>query len=194
MFKYIKSKLFFLKIWHRDIFLYPKNTISINDSLNYDIYWKGKRGDHVNVLSDWQKTRADIIVKELNKSGLISMGDIGCGDGSILNYLNEKLDIKEMVGYDSSNFVLKKAEKIGIRGIEIDLNNENDLVKIQPADYFLILEVLEHIPGSEKLLSAVYIKAEKGVFFSFPNSGFFIYRLRLLFGLALLKFKPKYEQ
>jgi len=38
------------------------------------------------------------------------------------------------------------------------------------------------MPNAEKILEYIYRKAKIGVFFSIPNSGYFIYRLRLLFG------------
>jgi len=46
----------------------------------------------------------------------------------------------------------------------------------------MILEVLEHMPNPEKFLKLIIKKAKRGVFFSFPNTGYISYRLRLLFG------------
>jgi len=182
MLKMVKDKLYFFKTWYNDVFLYPKHRISRQDSLDYDKYWRVKRGDKVGALSDWQKARAELIVKKLKSASPFSLGDIGCGEGSTLKYLKEKLAITRAVGYDSSDFVLDKARQIGIETVRIDINDIADLEKISTADYNLLLEVLEHTPNSEKLLSYVYNKSSKGLFFSFPNSGYFIYRLRLLFG------------
>lgn len=178
----LKDFLYSLKVFYRDIFFYPKDKIVVEESLDYDKYWEEKRGDDIRMLSDWQKIRADIVLSVLNKQAPISIGDIGCGEGSILKYLMDKLRVSKAVGYDSSDFALDKARKIGMDVIKLDVNREEEFIKIEPADYFLLLEILEHIPHAERLLEAAYDKSKKGVFFSFPNSGFLTYRLRLLFG------------
>ena len=46
----------------------------------------------------------------------------------------------------------------------------------------MLLEVLEHLPNPEQLLKQIRKKGRKSIFFSFPNTGYFSYRLRLLFG------------
>jgi len=182
MLKFVKNKIRFFKNLYCDIFLYPRETIDVDHSLNYDIYWKNKRGDKVGVLSDWQKARADIIINTLDRKTPISLGDIGCGEGSIIKYLQMNLNVTKSVGYDRSDFVLKKARANGMDIIKLDINNEKELELVQRADYILMLEVAEHVPHTEKLLDFAYQKADKGVFISFPNSGYFTYRLRLLFG------------
>ena len=64
----------------------------------------------------------------------------------------------------------------------MDVSADGELEKVKKTDHLLLLEVLEHLPHSEKVLATAYEKSRRGIFFSFPNSGFFIYRLRLLFG------------
>ena len=172
-----------IKIWLSDIFSYSQERLDINTSLDYNDYWEEKRGDSVGVLSDWQKERADIIIKALNLQKSVTIGDIGCGEGSILKYLKERLDVNETIGYDSSQFVLQKARAIGVSDVVlVDINNSEELNCIKEVDYNIMLEILEHVPQSEIVLDIAYKMAKKGVFFSFPNSGFFTYRLRLLFG------------
>ena len=180
--KGIKKKLYFLKVWYKDIFLYPKETIEVSDSQDYDRYWKEKRGREIGVLSDWQKIRADIVLSFLPRDTKISIADIGCGEGSILTYIKERTPTKEVIGYDSSDFVLQKAQAIGVTAHPIDFNDDKNLQTLKRTDYTLLLEVLEHTPHSEKILRAAYESSTKGVLFSFPNSGYFIFRLRLLFG------------
>lgn len=180
--KGIKEKLYVLKIWYKDIFLYPKETIQVSDSLDYDRYWQEKRGKEVGVLSDWQKIRADIVLSFLPKDTGIRIADIGCGEGSILTYIKERTRATEIIGYDSSDFVLQKAQAIGATVRSIDFNDEESLRTLKRTDYTLLLEVLEHTPHSEKILKAAFESSTKGVFFSIPNSGYFIFRLRLLLG------------
>lgn len=178
----IRERLYFIKAWYKDIFRYPKKVLRLEHNLDYDAYWEKKRGATVGALSDWQRARADIIISQLPKEVSVTIGDIGCGEGSILKYLQEHARIGNAVGYDSSAFVLQKAASIGVHTRMLDMRDAHQLAGIEPADYMLLLEVLEHIPHSEEVLSVAYAKASRGVFFSFPNSGYFIYRLRLLFG------------
>lgn len=183
----LKEKLYFIKTWYKDIFTYPRSTIAVDESLDYDRYWEVKRKHgQIGHLSDWQKMRADIILGFLGRKdpsrSAISVGDIGCGEGSILKYIQDRFPLHAAVGYDSSGYVLEKAQSIGVDTVQLDINDERALDLIKETDYTLLLEVLEHTPHSEKILRAAYRKSQKGVFFSFPNTGYFIYRLRLLFG------------
>lgn len=177
-----------MKQWYEDLFLYSKYRIDPSVSLDYDKYWEEKRrfwdekGETSGVLTSWQKDRANIVLGALPETGSFELGDIGCGEASILKYIMDRKNVTKATGYDSSSFILEKAAKIGIHGIKADLNKEEDLEKIVQADYQLLLEVLEHFPHSERILAKAYATANKGVFFSFPNTGYFIFRLRLLFG------------
>jgi 2-polyprenyl-3-methyl-5-hydroxy-6-metoxy-1,4-benzoquinol methylase len=181
--KWIKQVLYACKVWYRDIFTYPRNVLDITTSLDYDKYWEYKRGSEIGVLSDWQKERADFVAFLLKETSVKSLGDVGCGEGSILKYLQEKLSIQETIGYDSSILALEKAQAIGVTTIvQKDVQSPEDLTDIQEVDYYIAFEILEHISESERVLDVLYKKSNHGVFFSFPNSGFFTYRLRLLFG------------
>ncbi|MDP3989548.1 MAG: class I SAM-dependent methyltransferase [bacterium] len=151
-------------------------------SQDYDRYWDEKRGRGLGRLSDWQQARADIVSAYLKHDQGLSIADIGCGDGSILRYIGERVSVSEMVGYDISTKALSKANDFGIKGYQFDINNPDYYYQLQEIDYCLMLEVLEHTIQSEKLLGAAYSSSRKGVFFSIPNSGFYFYRLRLLFG------------
>jgi 2-polyprenyl-3-methyl-5-hydroxy-6-metoxy-1,4-benzoquinol methylase len=55
-------------------------------------------------------------------------------------------------------------------------------VQLPACDYALLCEIIEHVPDAEALLAAARRAARRGVFVSVPNTGFFTYRLRLLFG------------
>jgi 2-polyprenyl-3-methyl-5-hydroxy-6-metoxy-1,4-benzoquinol methylase len=185
MFKYIKERLYFLKQWYVIIFNYPQMILSAEDSLDYDAYWKQKRGNvnegRVRNISRNERMRADFVASMIGNDP-VTIGDIASGPGVIFNYLKNKLSIREYIGYESSDYALEVARTLGMTGVKFDINNPTDLEVIKEADYFLMLEILEHIPNSEKVLNVVCKKARKGVFFSFPNSGNFLYRLRLIFG------------
>ena len=66
--------------------------------------------------------------------------------------------------------------------MKFDINNFNTIEELPEVDHIMILEVLEHMPNPEKFLKMILPKAKKSIFFSFPNSGYIAYRLRLLFG------------
>lgn len=169
---------------YADIFFYPKNKIFVFESHDYDAYWRTKRGISLGILSDWQKARADIIVKIMSKreKNPTIIADIGCGDGSTLVYLSKNIATKTLYGYDNSESALLLAKQSGIHTIKLDLNNKQISDKFISADYFLLLEIIEHIADSEKLLGLAYDNSVKGVFFSVPNSGYWTHRLRMLLG------------
>ena len=142
----------------------------------------GEAGKKPGALSSWQKARADFIISCLASDKDISIVDIGCGDGSILNYIKNRSLVSRAVGIDVSAAALEKARSFGIETVKADINNPSFLGAMPSADYVSLLETLEHIPGSEAMLKAAYGRAGRGVFFSFPNTGFFTHRFRLLFG------------
>lgn len=185
MVKFLRERLYFLKQWYRLVFTYPRNKLELDESLDYDAYWKKKRGDvdgaTAKRISPNEIMRADFVAKKIGKEP-VSIGDIASGPGVIFNYLKDKLSLTEYIGYEYSDYALQVAQSLGMRGVKFDINSEQDVAGIKPADYFLMLEILEHIPHAEKILMSAYEKAHKGVFFSFPNSGNFLYRLRVLFG------------
>ncbi len=169
--------------WLKAIFAYPQQTLSLVTE-DYDAYWRQKRGE-TPALSDWQKQRADLVVDALKEKheDTFTIADIGCGDGVLLAHILKSFPKARAIGYDSSAVAHELAKKAGIHETKfLDLRSDTGLIAVEPADYILLLETLEHIPESDKVLTAAVQKAKKGVFISFPNSGFFTYRLRLLFG------------
>ncbi len=183
MLKKIKDKLYFLKVWYLKLTIYPKQTLNLDDHFNYDEYWKKKRGEkRTRALGIWQKRRADVIVSYLKDAGPITIGDIGSGGGEVLDYIKQHAKVTKAYAYDSSDYALLNAQEIGAIPVKMDIVVESELQKILPSDYMILCEILEHVPASEKLLDRAYKQANKGVFFSFPNTGFFVFRLRLLSG------------
>lgn len=181
---FLKKAYKYAKKAYTDIFLYPKEKIVNSGDAEYDEYWKERRGSNF-ILSEWQKIRADMIKNIIERECQgrpISLGDIGCGDGAVLKYLSDRLNLSFAIGYDNSDFALDKAVKVGLEILKIDLKDNSTLNKIKQTDYVLMLEVLEHLEKPENLLREAVFKASRGIFFSVPNSGYFSYRLRLFFG------------
>jgi 2-polyprenyl-3-methyl-5-hydroxy-6-metoxy-1,4-benzoquinol methylase len=182
MWKKFKDRFYYLKEWYLKFTTYPKHTLNLDDHFDYDEYWKKKRGQvRSRMLGKWQKRRADLVVHYLKDTGSCTIGDIGSGGGEVLEYIKEHSHVTHAYAYDSSDYALENSKEIGAEPVKIDIVNESDLAKIRPSDYMLLFEILEHVPAPEKLLARAYSQAQKGVFFSFPNTGFFIFRYRLMF-------------
>jgi methionine biosynthesis protein MetW len=160
----------------RQIVHYPKLVL---EDVNYDDYWINKRGKNLGFSNNWQKQRGDWIVSQIEEGS--SVLDIGCGDGGVLLYMKEKKFFNAL-GADISDICLNFLDSKSIDVIKFDINDFSAIEKLPKVDHIMILEVLEHIPNPEKFLKMILPKAKKSVFFSFPNSGYISYRLRLLFG------------
>lgn len=167
-------------VWRQlpGLFSYPKARLE-EQAADYDAYWKEKRGAELGQLSPFQEARA-IEVCRLLAPGC-SVLDIGCGDGAVLRYLHDELGV-EPWGLDQSTVALKQAATSGIRTIHGDLNDPETIRQLPQIDYITALEVLEHVPHPEKLLRQLAPKCRKGFVVSFPNTGYWMHRLRLLAG------------
>ena len=173
-----------LRRWWYQLFFYPTQILTLIDE-DYDAYWRVKRGAGKPSLNAWQKERAELVTKVIKKDGLSNpvIADIGCGDGALLAAVLVAVPGARGVGYDSSEVARDLATDAGIHETKfLDLRTDPELAGVESADYILLLETLEHVTESEKVLAVAMKKARRGVFISFPNTGFFTYRLRLLFG------------
>lgn len=189
MWNNIKKNIYTVRQSIRQIFLYPSLVI---ENVDYDKYWKDKRGDQMGELSDWQIFRADYVVETIKKTEnkeKFNFTDIGCGDGSILNYFKEKEILESAIGVDMSDFALERVKQFGFATLKEDITKPDFVTKVPSSDYCILFEILEHIPHSEKMLEAAYSNSKKGVFFSFPNTGYAVHRLRLLFGKFPLQWR-----
>jgi 2-polyprenyl-3-methyl-5-hydroxy-6-metoxy-1,4-benzoquinol methylase len=181
-----------IKTWLRMTYVYPEEFIDGVPDVDYDAYWKerydkyyeARRASGDGGLNSFQKERADFVAGMLRNEHSFSLADIGCGDGGFITYLRKAkgLSIERALGIDSSQVALDIAKQDNITTVFADITTEKGMASIPSADYILLFEILEHVPQAEKLLRKVYKEAQEGVFFSFPNTGFFVYRLRLLFG------------
>ncbi|HIP90606.1 MAG TPA: methyltransferase domain-containing protein [Candidatus Nanopusillus sp.] len=177
-------KILFSKIYEiiRQIIYYPRIVL---DDIDYDMYWKAKK-KNLGIPNNWQKQRGKWIVERIEPNSTVL--DIGCGDGAVLLYMLQQKEFTA-IGADISDYVLNFLNSKKIKTIKVDINNLKDIENLPEVDYILLLEVLEHIPNSEKFLKTILKKAKKGVFFSVPNSGYISYRLRLLFGSFPVQWK-----
>ena len=177
----LKKFLYKLRTDLKQLFNFPVCHWANDKSIDYSSYWKvrSKKGKDDLALSDWQKERADIVLGFVKKDS--SVIDLGCGNGAVLNYFKNKANIKG-IGVDVSSQVLEKAKQNGLQTVVADISNSEELKKLPKADFVTAFELLEHVPSSENLLHNLEKIAKQGIVFSVPNTGYYLHRLRLLFG------------
>lgn len=171
-----------LKHHYIRLFSYP--SFDINEGIDYNDYWIKRRGTRGLLLGEPQKMRLDRLVEIIKGTPKIhSVVDVGGADGSFVYFLKQKVaGITSICCVDSSEYALENATHYEIPNKLVDLSKKEQLELIPEADLLYALEVLEHIPNSEVLLREMYLKAKVMVVFSFPNTGFITYRIRLLLG------------
>lgn len=180
--KKIKDYLYVAKEWLKLMYVYPEATIVSGDHFNYDEYWKKKRGEkYMGSLGEWQRKRAILASKIISFSNSESVNDIGSGAGEVLLYIKDNAKLKKATCYDSSEYALLIAKTLGLETNIFDVNKREDYENINQADFTMLFEILEHVPGAEELLKFAYDKSNSGVLFSFPNTAFLIHRFRLFF-------------
>lgn len=178
--KKTKYSLYRIKGDLKSLFGYPQVDLSTGYRIDYGKYWKKRRGDYYkSSLSDWQKERADYALQFL-KSGDVVV-DVGGGDGEVLKYIKSKVAIRGIC-VDFDEMVLDEAKNNDLEIVKMDLSDMVQLGKLPDCDYILGFEVLEHLPNPEEFLMVIKNKVRKGMIFSFPNTGYYTYRLRLFFG------------
>lgn len=182
----IKNKIHAIGKEFLVLFSYPVEKLS-SEEVNYDTYWDA-RANSGTKLNKFQKERVEY-VQEVIGNGEVSLVDIGCGNGKILHALKKRCIVTNATGIDISEKELEEAKTLGIETLNLDIQDKKDRSHIPEADHLLLFEMLEHIPDSEDLLLISYKKVRKGVFFSFPNTGYFKHRLRLLLGRFPLQWK-----
>lgn len=141
------------------------------DSMDYSEYWR-RRGSFT--YSD----RYAIFSRLIEPGSAVL--DIGCGDGATLRHLAANNSVRGE-GVDISAPAVEMARDSGIKASVADATAPSYAIQGE-YDYIIISEVIEHIPRPEDLLRKTPGHFRKGLIVSIPNTGHYIYRLRLLFG------------
>lgn len=140
-------------------------------SMDYSEYWR-RRGEFT------YSNRYAIFSKLIVPGS--SVLDIGCGEGATLRYLTERNAVRGE-GVDISPPAVERARGSGVNASVADASSSGFEIKGE-YDYIIISEVIEHIPRPEDLLRKTPGHFRKGLIISIPNTGHYLYRLRLLFG------------
>ena len=169
------------------IFRYRK---SLASPLDYDLYWEQRDQDKERHQFDPDKmglerylslrySIADCLAKNIEPGSKVI--DLGCGDGANLKFIANRKKIQAK-GYDISSKAIEIVKQKGLEGVVTDITDPTFIKELEPVDYIILTDILEHIPRPEDILSNLKGKAHKGILLSIPNTGYYIHRLRLLFG------------
>lgn len=176
----IKDILFKIKEDLKKLFIYPAALWGSNGKIDYDIYWEKRRGKNQDFqLSAWQKQRAELVLPFLERGDVVV--DIGGGEGAMLKFWRTQRKIKG-VCVDMNDVVLNQAREKGFDVVKVDLLVVENWSQIPACDYLTGFEILEHLPNPEEFILTMSGRARKGMIFSFPNTGYYLHRLRLLLG------------
>lgn len=164
---------------------YPKLVL---DDEDYDTYWRRRRqnGKSMGTINRFQKHRADWVLPRIEDGA--SILDIGSGDGGVLLYLMASKRLKP-TATDVSPLAIEFLQSKGIPALRFDSTRLQDIEELPRVDHVMLFEVLEHMQNPEKFLRLMESKARKSIFFSFPNTGYFRYRLRMLLGSFVLQWR-----
>jgi len=142
--------------------------IPLNLFQSYDEYWEsGHKGSYLRGLFFAPYIEPGSTVLE-----------IGCGDGSLLRGIKDKIEIIEL-GVDISQVAVNKSAEKGINAKLCDITKEPVPGTF---DYIIISEVLEHIPIPENVMISLKDSFRKNMLITVPNAGHYTNRIRLLFG------------
>jgi methionine biosynthesis protein MetW len=150
----------------------------LNNFEDYDAYWERRL---YNLDLPPVLPRHQIIADQIPNGS--SVLDIGCGDGAFLRYLRDAKPDCRIVGADVSETAVAH---VGSQGFEvIHIGNGRPLNQIvgEQFDFVVLMEVIEHVHDAETLARQAASLARKRLFFTLPNVGFILHRVRLgLFG------------
>jgi methionine biosynthesis protein MetW len=144
----------------------------------YDAYWERRLDLEPEVVTT-APGRARIVAEFVQPGW--SVLDLGCGDGSFLECLGREVPGIDVRGADVSETALAKARARGIDAFRLDLSEPGAEV---PAGFDVVtaLEVVEHVPDAEAVVTAAAGAAGRYLIVSVPNLGFVESRVRLLTG------------
>ena len=177
LFKNFKKKLknIYIRLFSYHVFKFRKS--SKNE------YWQTRRINHKNIKpNDFQIKRAEIFSKFIN-SCETKLLDIGSGDGSQLMAIKQICPKIQIIASDNDKFACELVKKNQFKCHLLE-NNDSifDLIETYNPSYISIFEVLEHLKNPEDLIIKLIKYKNKKIFASVPNSGYFMHRIRFLFG------------
>jgi methionine biosynthesis protein MetW len=106
-----------------------------------------------------------------------SVLDLGCGDGTLLNYLINNKSVRGMGIEINLNRITSCIEK-GIPVIEHDLNDKFTNIKDKAYDYVILSQTIQELLYPDLVIDEILRIGKYGIV-SFPNFGYYQIRLKL---------------
>ncbi|ABI58802.1 MULTISPECIES: methionine biosynthesis protein MetW [Nitrosomonas] len=109
-----------------------------------------------------------------------SVLDLGCGDGTLLHYLGNKLDVRGYGVEISAHNILACMQK-GINVIHSDLESGLSGFENASFDYVILSQTLQAMKNTENIIQEILRVGKEGIV-SFPNFGYWKNRLQVAAG------------
>tara|TARA_Y100000034_G_scaffold45936_1_gene56490 strand:+ start:20109 stop:20732 length:624 start_codon:yes stop_codon:yes gene_type:complete len=111
--------------------------------------------------------------------------DIGCNNGIFRNFIRNC----EYYGVDIDKNLVNELIKKNIKAKQADLNKDEIPFKNQKFDYILLLDILEHVIDTKKLLleSKKRLNESGKIIITLPNDYHFLNKIRFLFNKPITK-------
>ncbi len=145
------------------------------EAFDYEEYWNRLSEETNRPISPFKLRLMEEIIDQGSR-----VLDIGCGDGTLLDYLRRAKGI-EAHGIETSDKAIELARGKGIQVEKADIT-QREFQLTETYDYIIVSEVLEHLPNPEQLMLEFRGKFSKCLLITIPNTGFVGERLRLLLG------------
>ncbi len=117
-------------------------------------------------------------------AGWIPLGakvlDLGCGDGALLNYLSNTLDVRGYgVEKDDANWLTCMSQ--GINVLQMDLEAGLSGFEAQSFDVVILSQTLQAVNNTEGIVREM-LRVGREVIVTFPNFGYWRHRSQLMLG------------
>lgn len=106
--------------------------------------------------------------------------DLGCGDGSLLGYLRDTLDVRGY-GVERADANVLACVKNGINVIQMDLEAGLSGFEAQSFDVVILSQTLQAMHNTEGIVLDM-LRVGKEVVVTFPNFGYWRHRVQLIAG------------
>ncbi|HBM14821.1 MAG TPA: methionine biosynthesis protein MetW [Lentisphaeria bacterium] len=132
---------------------------------------------HNNYQIFTERPDLSIIAELIEKNSKVI--DLGCGDGSLLDYLTKAKGVTGS-GIELYQDMIIECVKKGVSVVHDNLNNGLSEIKDKTFDYAILSQTLQSVDKADDLLKEM-ARVGKKVLVSFINFGFYKARLQLMF-------------